>query len=389
MSIDMIFILMRSLLVIVGVGSFTGQQIGTERSNYAVISTDNKTREIGNGTLTKPYWKQNDDQVAKLITRVKYKTSTSQPTNVAKLTQKITTTMLPEIHSYNSYKQYLPLDLNKKLKFIIEPLSFYKPGVVSDALSEADNEQYTRTHTRNDVKMNKLPNNIDLNNTRSMERPKNRNLNHLNHLNYGKTNSAENATRKELLSTESNDSPLSHIPVYSYSNRIYHQVDQKQTQQFEQPQSYSLDYIDFLHNQRRERSPRSAFYDYFISNYDDNNNMDDDIVNTNDEDNDFEEAQQIRSWSDVFINYKNPHHVNFGHIEHRPRWFERRFQTIKDGNRFKGEVRLQNLIFIVIEPLFTKITQKKNLTFLSFKVIWSNDKNDYAEHYWDLAVGKL
>uniref|UniRef100_A0A1A9ZFX5 Uncharacterized protein n=1 Tax=Glossina pallidipes TaxID=7398 RepID=A0A1A9ZFX5_GLOPL len=362
MYMDMIFILMRSLLIIVGVESFTGQQMETERSNYAIIRTANKTREIGNGTLTKPYWKENDDQVAKLITKVKHKPSTTQPTNVATSTPEITTTTLPEINSYNNYKQHLPFDLNEKLKFVIEPLPFYKPGVVSDALSKTDNKQYTRTHIRNDFKINKLPDNIYSNNTRinstrSTKRPENRNL--LNHLNDGKTNSSENAIRRDLLTTESNDSPLSYIPVYSYSNHIYHQMDQKQTQQFEQPQPSSLDYIEILQHQRRERKPRSAFYDYFISNYDNNNNMDDEIVDTDDEDNDIEAAQQIRSWSDVFINYKNPHHVNFGHIEHRPRLFETRFQTINDGNRFKGEV------------------------------IWSNDKSGHAEHYWDLAVGKL
>lgn len=283
---------MRSLLVIVGVESFTGQQMETERSNYAIIRTANKTREIGNETSTKPYWKENDDQVAKLVTKVKHKPSTTQPTNVA-------TTALPEINSYNSYKQYLPFDLNEKLKFVIEPLSFYKPGVVSDALSKADNKQHTGTHIRNDFKINKLPDNIYSNNTRinstrSTKRPENRNL--LTHVNDVETNSSENATRRDLLTTESNDSPLSYIPVYSYSNHIYHQMDQKQTQQVEQPQPSSLDYIDFLQHQRRERRPRSAFYDYFISNYDNNNNMDDEIVDIDDEDNDIEAAQQIRSW---------------------------------------------------------------------------------------------
>lgn len=40
----------------------------------------------------------------------------------------------------------------------------------------------------------------------------------------------------------------------------------------------------------------------------------------------------------------NPAHVNYGHVELSPQIFEKRFETLKAGNRYKGEVG-----FVVID----------------------------------------
>lgn len=45
------------------------------------------------------------------------------------------------------------------------------------------------------------------------------------------------------------------------------------------------------------------------------------------------------NFSDIFLNYPKSHHVNAGHVELSPVLFEKRFESQKGGNRYKGEVR--------------------------------------------------
>ncbi|XP_046807697.1 uncharacterized protein LOC124420060 isoform X1 [Lucilia cuprina] len=70
-------------------------------------------------------------------------------------------------------------------------------------------------------------------------------------------------------------------------------------------------------------------------------------------------SHEIRYLHDIFLNYPKPHHVNTGHVELSPVLFEKRFESQKAGNRYKGEV------------------------------LWLDNSGGFAQHTWDLAQGKL
>ncbi|XP_060658304.1 uncharacterized protein LOC132792827 [Drosophila nasuta] len=70
-------------------------------------------------------------------------------------------------------------------------------------------------------------------------------------------------------------------------------------------------------------------------------------------------AKEVKYFHDIFMRFDGPHGRSSGHVVEHPHAQERRFETQRGTNRYKGEV------------------------------IWTDRRGAHGEHRWDMAQGKL